>query len=328
MSQLNSILNLITADLDGVNQLIEESVTSKVPLVNEIGKHIINCGGKRIRPLVSLLTARACADNNEYNPLSITLATAIEFIHTATLLHDDVIDHATMRRGLISANDKWGNAPAVLVGDFLYSRAFQLLVKVGKLDIMDIIADATNTIAEGEVLQLAQQGNINITESEYFEIIYCKTAKLFEASAHIAANISGVNKDLETTIAQFGKNLGIAFQLIDDALDYSATDIELGKNSSHDFIEGKITLPVIRTLALASADEKIYIADTLQNKNISTEELQKISTIINQYDGITYTQTLANTYTLKAKQDIAELNNNPYSQALQQLCDFVVQRNY
>lgn len=326
MHQLEAILDLVSDDFKRVNKLIRDSVTSKVPLVNTIGEHIINCGGKRMRPLLCLLTSRASHPDNLIRDDSITLATTIEFIHTATLLHDDVIDHATTRRGLITANEKWGNAPAVLVGDFLYSRAFQMLVEVNNMEIMHVIADATNTIAEGEVLQLAQQSNLKIREDDYFEIVYCKTAKLFEASCQIAGLVNDTSKELSTTMAEYGKNLGIAYQLVDDALDLSSNYETLGKDCLHDLAEGKITLPIIRTLKFANAHERDTIEKAIISKSSSLDVFIEIKNTVDKYSGIEYTMQLAKDYIRTAKLAAAELGNNAYSMALQQICDFVVSR--
>lgn len=321
-------MELVSDEFNKVNKLIRDSVKSRVPLVNEIGEHIINCGGKRMRPLLCLLAAKA--SNAELNAKSdaITLATTIEFIHTATLLHDDVIDHATTRRGLITANEKWGNAPAVLVGDFLYSRAFQLLVQVNNMDIMKVIADATNTIAEGEVLQLAQQDNIMISQEIYFEIIYCKTAKLFEASCQVAGIVNDVNPELSSTMAEIGKNLGIAYQLIDDALDLSSSNSTLGKDSLHDLTEGKITLPIIKSLEKANEQEKEVIQKVVKSKSISADESIQIKDIVSKYQGIEHTKKMALEHINKAKIATAELGENDFSSAIVDICDFIVARDY
>lgn len=324
MSQLNSILELVAPELLKVNQLIKSSVCSDVPLVSSIGEHILDCGGKRIRPIICLLTAKACGYTEEEH---IELATAIEFIHTATLLHDDVIDKACQRRGVISANVKWGNAPAVLVGDFLYSRSFQILVKIGKMPIMNIIADATNCIAEGEVLQLSQQNNPEITHESYYEIIYRKTAKLFEASAQVAATISNLPINLVDSITVFGKELGLAYQLIDDALDLTVNN-KIGKDHNHDIYEGKFTLPIIRTMQFANNDEVNFIKSVAVNPSPSKNDLDHVIELARKYDSINYVIEQAKQHAHNAKLAIAELPNNEYVQALTDLASFIVERDY
>ncbi len=235
----NSIYKLAASDMDAVNTLIQRRLQSEVALVNQLSAYIINSGGKRLRPLLALLVARACGYKGERH---VDVAAIVEFIHTATLLHDDVVDESDLRRGKETANNVWGNQAAVLVGDFLYSRAFEMMVDVGMMRIMEILANTTNTIAEGEVLQLLNCNDADTTEERYLEVIYSKTAKLFEAACLIGAVLAELPKEQQDSIARYGMHLGSAFQLVDDILDYSASAEELGKNIGDDLAEGKPTL--------------------------------------------------------------------------------------
>ena len=243
-----------------VNRLIIQRLGSDVALVNQVAHHIVHGGGKRLRPLTTLLAARACGYEGDEHILS---AAIIEFIHTATLLHDDVVDDSSLRRGHKTANEIFGNHASVLVGDFLYSRAFQMMVEIGELRILDILANATNTIAEGEVLQLMNCNNPDITEADYIEIVYRKTAKLFEAGTRIGAILANLDNIGEKALIAYGRHLGLAFQLVDDALDYDATTEELGKNIGDDLAEGKPTLPLIYAMDNGRAAERHLIREDI-----------------------------------------------------------------
>ena len=244
--ELASIQSLSASDMQAVNQLIQEQVDSDVALINQLGFYIVNSGGKRLRPLLTVLAARALnIQTNEHH----TLAAIIEFIHTATLLHDDVVDESTMRRGRETANAVFGNQASVLVGDFLYSRAFQMMVSLQRMKVMDILSDATNRIAQGEVLQLMNCNDPDTTEASYLEVIYSKTARLFEAATQLAAVITEQSAEIETAMQNYGKHLGTAFQLVDDVLDYTAEADEMGKNAGDDLAEGKPTLPLLHAMA-------------------------------------------------------------------------------
>ena len=250
---IDDVLNTTHDDMLQVNNTIRESLDSHVVLIKQISAYIINSGGKRLRPILVVLMAQAFAYKGNKH---IQLAAIIEFIHTATLLHDDVVDESDMRRGNKTANEVWGNSASVLVGDFLYSRSFQMMVTIENLDVMNILANATNTISEGEVLQLLNIGNLNISEDQYYQVIENKTAKLFEAGCELSALISTDKKDTIQKMASYGKNLGMAFQIADDMLDYAIDNDELDKNIGDDLAEGKLTLPLIYLLEMAQVMTK------------------------------------------------------------------------
>ncbi|KZZ81617.1 octaprenyl diphosphate synthase, partial [Oleiphilus sp. HI0133] len=240
--QLTDIYKSVESEFDAVNSLIIEQLSSRVPLVEKIAQYIVESGGKRMRPLVTLLTAKALGKSDQD---TIKLASIIEFLHTATLLHDDVVDTSDLRRGKATANANWGNAPSVLVGDFLYSRAFQMMVEIGNMGVMSVLANATNVIAEGEVFQLMNAKNPDISEEQYFDVIEYKTAMLFVAASHGAAKLGSASDTQQQAAKDFGLQLGLAFQLVDDILDYSGDIKQMGKNTGDDLAEGKTTLPLI-----------------------------------------------------------------------------------
>ena len=285
---MQAILHSVAADFDAVNTLIIEELHSDVGLVESIGHYIINAGGKRIRPLLVLLMAKALGDINESHR---QLSAVIEFIHTATLLHDDVVDVSTLRRGKETANAKWGNAPSVLVGDFIYSRAFQLMVRMGHLDIMRLMADTTNLVAEGEVLQLENAGKPETTEKAYYEVIKRKTAALFQAATEGAALLSGKDQDGIAACSAYGYHLGMAFQLIDDVLDYSGNPEQLGKNIGDDLAEGKPTLPLIRIMQVAPERDAAIVRQALSHK--SADNIEAISKLIRETGALDYTRSAA-----------------------------------
>src|SRR5690606_25993941 len=249
-------------EFEAVNQRILTELHSEVPLVENIGHYLIDAGGKRLRPLLVLLSAKACGYSGDRH---VTLAAIIEFIHTATLLHDDVVDTSDLRRGRLTANARWGNAPSVLVGDFLYSRAFQMMVALGNMEIMHILADTTNAISEGEVQQLVNAGNDQTSEQDYLQVIDKKTAKLFEAAALCGAVIAASSPRIASAMASYGHHIGMAFQLVDDALDYSSSSEELGKNIGDDLAEGKPTLPLIHVLAEGNKEQARLVREAIKN---------------------------------------------------------------
>lgn len=323
--QLTKLLAPIGHEVTAFTTLINTNLHSQVPLISEIGNYLIQAGGKRLRPLLLILCARACgyaADVKHH----LTMAVVIEFIHNATLLHDDVIDSAELRRGRKTSNNVWGNSAAVLVGDFLYSRAFQLMVQVGSPEILTIVADATNAIAEGEVLQLLSQNNPDASESDYLNIITHKTAKLFSAATEIAAVIAGCNLAMQKTMAQYGLHLGIAFQLIDDLLDYAGTSTELGKTVGNDLAEGKPTLPIIHMLKHGTAAERALGIAALASSH--TYDFKAIQTAITNTKAKEYTMRLATEHAILAKQNVSELPDSVYKTAALELVDFVVSREY
>ena len=319
--QSTSIHASVEKDFDAVNQLILQRLTSSVPLVTQIGQYIIESGGKRLRPLLVLLSSNAVGcQSNQHLPL----AAVIEFLHTATLLHDDVVDASELRRGKKTANASWGNAPSVLVGDFLYSRAFQMLVEIGSIPVMSILSNATSVIAEGEVLQLSNIGNTNLTEQKYMEVIRSKTAVLFEAASHTGALVSKGSDEQVESLRQYGLDLGIAFQLIDDLLDYSGDAQQMGKNVGDDLAEGKLTLPLIFALKSATKDQRNMIKTTIKQKGL--DNLQDIIHIVQSSGALEYTKEVAIRHQQSALNAIADLPNSVYKQALIDLCHLAVDR--
>lgn len=311
----------VAEDFAAVNALIIEQLHSRVALVENIGHYIVDAGGKRLRPLLALLIARSLGYNGTHH---IDMAAVIEFIHTATLLHDDVVDVSALRRGRATANAQWGNAPSVLVGDFLYSRAFQMLVHLGDMSIMNIMANTTNTIAEGEVLQLVNAGDITTNEERYRRVIANKTAQLFEAAAHCAAILANADDDTQQELAQYGHHLGMAFQLVDDMLDYTGSSEEMGKNIGDDLAEGKLTLPLIYTLQFGAADEVSCIHEAIANK--STAHLQDIITIVQNNGALQYTEQAALREVESALGCLHRLPASHYRDELTALAHFAVKR--
>jgi octaprenyl-diphosphate synthase len=320
--RLESIKEPVKDSFQAVDKLVVDSLHSKASIINDLGKYIIQSGGKRLRPLIVLLVARACGyQGNEH----ITLATVIEFIHTATLLHDDVVDASSHRRGQQTANNVWGNEAAVLVGDFLYSKAFQMLVSVANKSMMRVLADATNTMAEGEALQLLERHNAEMTENGYLNVIRSKTAKLFEASAQIGAILGQADEELEQAMAQFGIHLGTAFQLIDDLLDYQSSPLKTGKSIGNDLAQGKVTLPIIYLLQNGKADEIQQIRQAIQEGGY--EHLPLIQNMLEKSGAIEYTQRFAQAEIKRAKEALSKLTPSPYQDSLQLLTQFAIERD-
>jgi octaprenyl-diphosphate synthase len=318
-----SVKALVGDDLQEVDRVIRRRLASDVVLINQVAEYIVGAGGKRLRPLVVVVVARACGASD----LRHTEAAAIiEFIHTATLLHDDVVDGSKLRRGRDTANEVWGNEASVLVGDYVYSRAFEMMVSLESMRIMDVMASATNRIAEGEVLQLMNTHDPDTTESRYFDVIYRKTAKLFESGAQIAAILANASPAIEESMARYGKHLGTAFQLIDDVLDYRSDSAELGKNLGDDLAEGKPTLPLIYALKHASADQQATIRRSIEQGSI--DALAEITAAIESTGGLAYTARLARREATLAIEALADLPETPYKQALRELADFAVERTH
>ena len=313
----------VAGDFAAVNQLILDQLHSRVPLVEKIGHYIISAGGKRLRPLVVLLSARACgADSSEQH----SLAAIIEFLHTATLLHDDVVDTSDLRRGRSTANALWGNAPSVLVGDFLYSRAFEMMVALGNMQVMQILANATNVIAEGEVLQLSKVRDANTDEATYMEVIRSKTAMLFEAASHSAAVLAGAKADQIEALREFGDALGIAFQLMDDLLDYSGDAAEMGKNVGDDLAEGKPTLPLIYTMRHGTEEQAALVRQAIQKGG--TDDITPIRGAVTASGALDYTARLAQQHADRAIALLDTLPVSEYRDALEQLARFAVKRSF
>ncbi|MEM1110620.1 MAG: polyprenyl synthetase family protein [Pseudomonadota bacterium] len=281
----------VAAEFEQVNALIIEQLHSNVDMVENIGHYIVDAGGKRLRPLLTLLTGAALGG---CKPEHVKLAAVIEFIHTATLLHDDVVDISSLRRGRLTANAEFGNAPSVLVGDFLYTRAFQLMVQLADMDILDHMADTTNTIAEGEVLQLVRAGDADTTEAQYLDVITRKTAILFAAACYSSATLSGTQPGQRDALQTFGLNLGIAFQMIDDVLDYEGDPAAMGKNVGDDLTEGKPTLPLIYTLAHGTASEQDVVREAITQK--SAANIDAVLAAVNRCGALEHTRAQAQQY--------------------------------
>jgi octaprenyl-diphosphate synthase len=320
---LNTILELVSDDWSGVNSKILDNLKSDVALVNSVSRYIINSGGKRLRPLLVLLAARACGYEGDKH---IQTAVIIEFIHTATLLHDDVVDESALRRGHETANNVFGNQASVLVGDFLYSRSFQLMVQVSHMRIMDVLADATNAIAEGEVLQLMNCNEPDTTEEQYLEVIYRKTAKLFEAGMLIGAILAEQTRAVEEALTEYGRQLGCAFQLIDDALDYGSGNADLGKNIGDDLAEGKPTLPLIHALKNANPDDQLIIRKAIEEGGL--DNIERIAATIKSTGALAYTAGQAEKASEAAIAALAPIPDSKYKDALVELARFAVQRQY
>jgi len=319
---LTAIKRLSAQDMADVNQLILNKLSSDVVLINQLGHYIISGGGKRMRPLLTVLSARALGYRGQDH---IPLAAIIEFIHTSTLLHDDVVDESDMRRGRKTANAMFGNAASVLVGDFLYSRSFQMMTDLHNLQVMNILADATNVIAEGEVLQLLNCNDPDTSETRYMKVIYCKTAKLFEAATRLAAVISDQPAHVETAMADFGRYLGTAFQLIDDVLDYTAESDEMGKNAGDDLAEGKPTLPLIIAMQRADDPQRALIREAIEQAN-GMAHLDSILATMEHTRAIEYTREKAENEVQKAIDALAPLPESDYKQALISLAKLAVNR--
>ncbi|MDO9252297.1 polyprenyl synthetase family protein [Hydrogenophaga sp.] len=307
-------LDLIQGDMQRVDQVIGERLTTEVPLVREVAQYIISAGGKRLRPALLLLISGALGSQN---PHRHTLAAVVEFIHTATLLHDDVVDESTLRRGRPTANERFGNAPSVLVGDFLYSRAFQMMVDVNEMRVMQVLSDATNVIAEGEVLQLVNMRDASLDEAAYLRVIRSKTAKLFEASARLAPILAGSDARIESLCATYGQALGTAFQVIDDVLDYEGSADQLGKNLGDDLREGKVTLPIICALRTATTAEKAVLRKAIEEGDLT--HLSDILSIIERNGALESARQSAMVEAQRAMDAVRTLPVNDYSEALLQL---------
>jgi octaprenyl-diphosphate synthase len=320
---LREISALIPDDLGAINRHIEKQLSSDVALIRQMGAYIVAAGGKRLRPLTLVLAARSL----DYSGTAhIDLAAVIEFIHTATLLHDDVVDESELRRGRQTANDLWGNAAAVLVGDFFYSRAFQMMVAVDHMHVMEIMATTTNAIAEGEVMQLLNTHNPDITEQQYLEIITRKTARLFESAGRLGAILADAGPATEQALADYGLNLGIAFQIVDDMLDYTADAEEMGKNAGDDLAEGKATLPLIHALGECSPDQHQLLSSAISEGH--RDWLIEVKAIIESTGALAYTSRRARDYAEAATQSLETLPASPYRTALAHLADFSVSRTY
>jgi octaprenyl-diphosphate synthase len=319
---LGQILAPISPDLQALDEVIRRRLASEVVLIDQISSYIIQSGGKRVRPALLLLIAKALANGKEI-PHALELAAVVEFIHTATLLHDDVVDESTMRRGKVTANAAFGNAASVLVGDFLYSRAFQMMVAPNDIRVMQILSNATNTIAEGEVLQLLNMNDPEVDESSYLQVIRYKTAKLFEASAELGALLAQAS-DIERELsAAFGRHIGTAFQLMDDLLDYTANPHEMGKNVGDDLREGKPTLPLIYLMEKGNTEQKLLAREAIaQNDDLPEDVFDQILKSIQNSGALEYTQEAARHEVNFALNAIKDFPHNDATEALRTLCEY------
>ena len=314
-------LSLIAQDMSEVDRIIHDRLSSGVPLVGQVSQYIIAAGGKRLRPALLLLMAKAIGFEG---PQRHPMAAVVEFIHTATLLHDDVVDESTLRRGRPTANQNFGNPASVLVGDFLYSRAFQMMVESGQMRVMEVLAEATNVIAEGEVLQLMNTHDASLSEDDYFLVIRSKTAKLFEASARLAPILAQSDAATELACATYGQALGTAFQVVDDLLDYAGDSLDFGKNLGDDLREGKTTLPLILAMRNGSPEQSQTIRNAIETGDL--QALQKIVSIVRSTGALEATQAAAAAEAQRAMAALSALPPSPYREALHQLAAQLLNR--
>ena len=322
MQNFIEIQALMKNELDQMNKILVNRLDSNVDLINQMSHYIISSGGKRIRPLLLLLCARATDYDGDYH---YSMAVVIELIHTATLLHDDVVDQSTTRRGQETANELWGNAPSVLVGDFLYSRAFEIMVEPNSMEIMKILSKATNQISEGEVLQLLNIKNANVTQKEYYRVIERKTACLFKAACQIAGILSNSNQKVIGAMGKFGMHLGNAFQIIDDTLDYESDSNIIGKEVGDDLSEGKVTLPMIYALEKTTKSDKKILTDAIQNADASN--INQVVEILMNVNAFQYSRDIANKESNMALESIDILPSSKYKTALKLLCKLSLERS-
>ncbi len=320
---MDTVLALIGEELKSVEKQFKKDLESNVPLIRKVGEYVLSSGGKRIRPAMLLLAAKLC---NYTGNRQVPLASVVEFIHTATLLHDDVVDSANMRRGIASANTLWGNEASVLVGDFLFSKSFSLMVADGDLNVLRVLSAATTRIAEGEVMQLICTSDVDMTEERYIEVVLCKTAVLLSAACQAGAIIGGASPEREAALTAFGLDLGVAFQLMDDTLDYVADEKEFGKNIGHDLEEGKVTLPLIHTLGRCKRRERELIGDIIVKEELEDSDFDQVFALVRRYGGIDYSVDRAKEYVASAKRYLEVFEDSPVRQALFNLADYVVTR--
>ena len=321
VGELDAVFELVGDDFGAINRLIPNQVSSDVALVEEIGRYIVESGGKRLRPLLVLLSARGCGFGGNRH---VVLAAVIEFLHTASLLHDDVVDNSELRRGRLTANVCWGNAPSVLVGDFLYSRAFQLMVSLDDMEILAILADATNRIAEGEVMQFANIGDLKTSEERYLEAIRRKTALLFQAATHTGAVLASDDADEVEAHKQFGLHFGMAYQLVDDWLDYAGDAATMGKNAGNDLAEGKLTLPLIHALANGTPCQTALIRDSLRTR--SRAKFDEVAKAVQGCGALDYTQAAALAASREALECLEALPTNRHREAMRAVTRFAISR--
>jgi len=320
---MEAVLALIGEDLKNVELQFKKDLHSDVPLIQKVSEYVISSGGKRIRPMLLILSAYLSGYRGNRH---VPIASVIEFIHTATLLHDDVVDNANLRRGLASANSLWGNQASVLVGDFLYCKSFALMVADGDLNILKLLANATTVLAEGEVLQLIYTKNPEITEDQYIDVVRCKTAILLAAACQAGGIMGEVSPEREAALREFGMELGIAFQMVDDSLDYCASEEQFGKSIGHDLEEGKITLPLIHALKKCTADERKQIGEVIKKEIIAKDDFKTVFDLVGKYGGIEYALAMAKKYSDRSKKCLDIFDDSPEKSALLNLADFIVTR--
>ena len=321
---MNFVLNLLNDEILRVEEQFRKDLASRVPLIRKVGEYVLASGGKRVRPMMLLLSAKLTGYQGESH---IGLASVVEFIHTATLLHDDVVDSAVLRRGQDSVNAVWGNEASVLVGDFLFAKSFSIMVREGNLEILKTLSDATTQMAEGEVLQLVSTCDVDLDEERYIEVVRNKTAVLLSAATRCGALLGACPPEQEEALSAYGMDLGIAFQFMDDALDYVADQDAFGKECGHDLLEGKVTLPLIHTLKRCNAEERKKIAGIIEQETLPDEDLKYIVGLIHSYDGIDYTRDRAKLLIESAKGHLALFADCPAKEAMIRLADYVVSRN-
>ena len=316
-------IGLVEKDLKKLELSIDKLITTKIGFIREIVNYLIKSGGKRVRPILVMLSSKLCGYRGDKH---IPYAAIIEFIHTATLLHDDVVDNARTRRGFSTVNTVWGNEPSVLVGDFLYSKSFELMSQEGNREIMKTISQATTALSEGEILEIIKTADISITEKEYFDIIGNKTAILFSAACEIGAILGNVKKEQRNALKNFGYELGIAFQLRDDILDYTSYDEVLGKHVGTDIKEGKVTLPLIHALKSAGEKERLSVARILKKNTVSQKDFERVRKLIEQYDGTAYTSAATEEFLQSAKKQLGIFPSSRYKNGLISLADYMLKR--
>jgi len=323
LASIKPLVDLTKADMERVNQLILSKAGSDVQMIPEVAEHLISSGGKRLRPMLTISSAALYGYQGDNH---IKLATSVEFLHTATLLHDDVVDESDLRRGKSTARMIWGNQASVLVGDFLLGQAFRMMVEVGSLEALDVLSSAACVIAEGEVLQLSVSKNMETTEDDYLSVIRAKTAALFAAAAEVGPIVANAGKGERNALKSYGTNLGLAFQLVDDALDYGGKAADLGKNVGDDFREGKITLPVILAYRRGTEKERAFWRNAIEAGNNSDENLEKALGLITKYGALTDTIARAVHYGTIARDALAPLPETPWKSALMEVIDFCIER--
>jgi octaprenyl-diphosphate synthase len=321
--EIEAVYEMVSKDLEAVEKELERNIQSEVSLIPTLGRHILNSGGKRFRPLILILSARFCGYlGNEH----ISLAGILEFIHTATLLHDDVVDDAKVRRGNLSAHTIWGNQASILIGDFFFAQSFSLISQTQNWRLLKVLTEATSKLAKGEILDLVKERDTSCSEEDYLSIVTHKTASLIEAASHMGAILGEVDQENEMAMSKFGHHIGVAFQCMDDTLDYIATEEELGKDIGKDLKEGKITLPLIHAIEKSSPEDKKTIISAVEKRELGEREVYSVLELIEKHQGIEYSIQKAQNYAQEAKQIISGFSLSPEKEALLAVADYVIER--